>query len=142
MDLARSIASPRRPESDPLLVVKRFDAPETILSFPQGRLELVTLGGRLVGKGSYRPGWRWSQVTGPARRAGERPLPQTGVLLSGRAKIQIPGRPEVDLTPGDFFHIAAEYECWVVGYRPCEVLYIDGMETLVERLHREGSAHL
>ncbi|HKV69930.1 MAG TPA: hypothetical protein VJN62_01720 [Gemmatimonadales bacterium] len=141
MDLARSIASPRRPESDPLLVVKRFETPETVLRFDQGRLELVTLDGRLVGKGSYRPGWRWSQVTGPARR-GVRPLHQTGVVLSGRAKIQIPEHGEVDLTPGDFFHVATEYECWVVGYRPCEVLYLDGMEALVERLHREGSAHL
>lgn len=142
MDLARSIASPRRPESDPLLVVKRFDTPETVLSFDQGRLALVTLDGRLVGKGSYRPGWRWSQVTGPARRAGERPLAQTGVVLSGRAKIQIPGRAEMDLTPGDFFHVASEYESWVVGYRPYEVFYFDGMEVLIERLHREGSAHL
>jgi len=141
MDLARSIASPRRPESDPLLVVKRFETPETVLRFDQGRLELVTLDGRLVGKGSYRPGWRWSQVTGPERR-GRRPLQQTGVILSGRAKIQIPDRGEVDLTPGDFFHVSSEYESWVVGYRPCEVLYIDGMEALVERLHREGSAHL
>ena len=141
MDLARSIATPHRPESDPLLVVKRFDTPETVLRFDQGRLELVTLDGRLVGKGSYRPGWRWSQVTGPARR-GERPLAQGGLLLTGRAKIQIPGRTEVDLTPGDFFHVATEYESWVVGYRPCEVLDFDGMEALVERLHREGSAHL
>lgn len=141
MDLARSIASPRRPESDRLLVVKRFDTPETVLRFEQGRLDLVTLDGRLVGKGSYRPGWRWSQVTGPGRR-GDRPLVHTGVLLSGRAKIQIPDRNEVDLTPGDFFHVAAEYESWVVGYRPCEILYFGGMESLVERLHREGSAHL
>lgn len=141
MDLARSIASLRRPESDRLLVVKRFDTPETVLQFDQGRLELVTLDGRLVGKGSYRPGWRWSQVTGTARR-GDRPLAQTGVVLSGRAKIQIPGHADADLTPGDFFHVSAEYESWVVGYRPCEVLYLDGMEALVERLHREGSAHL
>jgi len=142
MDLARSIASPRRPESDPLLVVKRFDAPETILSFDQGRLGLITLDGHLVGKGTYRPGWRWSQVTGPSRRAHERPLAHTGVLLTGRIKIRVPDQREVDLFPGDFFHVAAEYESWVVGYRPCEILYLDGMEDLVERLHREGSAHL
>ena len=141
MDLARSIASPRRPESDRLLIVKRFDTPETVLRFEQGRLELVTLDGRLVGKGSYQPGWRWSQVAGRGRR-GDRPLAHTGVLLSGRAKIKLPDQGEVDLTPGDFFHVAAEYESWVVGYRPCEVLYFDGMEALVERLHREGSAHL
>src|SRR5256885_9982629 len=31
-----------------------------------------------------------------------------------------------DLTPGDFFHVATEYDSWVVGYRPCEVLYVSG----------------
>ncbi|HTU03009.1 MAG TPA: hypothetical protein VMG58_14370 [Candidatus Sulfotelmatobacter sp.] len=142
MESARSIASPRRPESDPLLVVKRFDAPETVLSFDQGRLGLVRLDGHLIGRGTYRPGWRWSQVSGPARRAGERPLAQTGFILAGRAKIQIPERGDVDLFPGDLFHVAAEYESWVVGYRPCEILYLDGMEDLLERLHRERAAHL
>jgi len=59
------------------------------------------------------------------------------VLLSGRAKVIIGEAEEIDLTPGDFFHIASEFDGWVVGQRPCEVLYINGVEALINRLHRE-----
>jgi len=76
---------------------------------------------------SRRPGIR------PARG---RPTEHAGVVLSGRAKVQIDEGQEVDITPGDFFHIAAEYDSWVVGYRPCEVLYLDGIEALVNRVNR------
>lgn len=138
MDADRSTAAPRRPQLDPAIIVKRFDAPESVLVLDQGRLELITVGGRLVGKGSYAPGWRWSQVLAAYRRAvtGTREL--AGVVLSGRAKIRTAGGVEVDLTPGDFFHVAVDHESWVVGYRPCEILYFGGMEALVDRTHDDG----
>ena len=56
--------------------------------------------------------------------------------MSGRAKVVIDGGREIEITPGDFFHIANEYESWVVGYRPCEVLYLSGVEALVNRVNR------
>ncbi|HEY6061040.1 MAG TPA: hypothetical protein VIV10_10675 [Gemmatimonadales bacterium] len=138
MSVDRSTAAPRHPQTDPAITVKRFDAPESVLVLDQGRLELVTIGGRLVGKGSYAPGWRLSNTLVPPRRVGAGPGEQTGVVLSGRAKIRGPGGVDIDLTPGDFFHVAADYECWVVGYRPCEILYFDGMEALLDRMRGDG----
>jgi hypothetical protein len=133
MENPRSIAAPWRPPEEPVLIVKRLDTPETVLAFDQGRLDLITIGGRLVGKGSYAPGWRWSTSTGPPRRAS--PSKVAGVVLAGRAKLQVPGGQAFDLTPGDFFQVVAEYESWVVGYRPCEILYLAGIEHLLDRLH-------
>jgi len=118
-------------------IVKRFDNPEKVLVFDQGRLELITLCGRAIGKGSYSPGWRWSRcatVTAQARGG----LPElVGVVLAGRAKVLIHDGSEIDLNPGDFFHITAEDDEWVVGYRPCEILYLSGVEALIEQLHRQ-----
>jgi hypothetical protein len=142
MSADRSTAAPRHPQTDPAITVKRFDAPESVLVLDQGRLELITIGGRLVGKGSYAPGWRWSNTLVPPRRAGTGPGEQTGVVLSGRAKVQGPAGIEIDLTPGDFFHVAVDYESWVVGYRPCEILYFDGMEALLDRLRGAGGRSL
>ncbi len=137
MNLKRQVAaSSGRPESGGKLIVKRFDAPEKVLVLDKGRLELITLGGAVIGRGSYSPGWRWSQVAPASARPGEGPPEHMGVVLSGRAKVQIDEGQEVDLTPGDFFHIASEYDSWVVGYRPCEVLYLDGVEALVNRVNR------
>jgi len=138
MDSDRSTAAPRHPPVDTGLTIKRFDTPESVLVFEKARLELLTIGGRLVAKGSYEPGWRWSNMLVPPRRAGVGPGEQSGVVLSGRAKIQVSGGAEVDLTPGDFFHVAADYESWVVGYRPCEILYFDGIEGLLDRLRGDG----
>lgn len=119
---------------DDRAIVKRFDDPERVLVFEQGRFEVITLAGRAIGKGSYSPGWRWSRsVAGPARSR----LPEhAGVVLSGRAKVQMHDGQEVDLIPGDFFHITTEQDEWVVGYRPCEILYLSGVETLIRQVHR------
>lgn len=138
METDRSTAAPRFPRTDPALIVKRFDAPEKVLVFDQGRIALFTIGGKVLAKGSYAPGWRWSHVIAPPRRTEAGPGEHAGVVLSGRVKIRTPGGVETDLTPGDFFHVGADYESWVVGYRPCEILYLDGVAGLLDRLQTPG----
>jgi hypothetical protein len=58
------------------------------------------------------------------------------VVLTGRAKVLMHEGGEIELLPGDFFRITAEDDEWVVGYRPCEILYLSGVETLIKELHR------
>jgi hypothetical protein len=43
----------------------------------------------------------------------------------------------VDLAAGDFFHtvVANGHDEWVVGQRPCEILYLSGVEGLIKQLH-------
>ena len=116
--------------------VKRFDRPEHLLVFDSGRLEVITVGGQAIGKGSYAPGWRWSRcATSSASMRGG--LAETvGVVLSGQARVRLREGDEVDLNPGDFFHtvIAHGHDEWVVGQRPCEILYLSGVETLIRQL--------
>lgn len=130
-------ASDTRARPDISAMVRRFDAPDRVVTVDQGRLEVITVGALVIGRGSYAPGWRWSQ-TAHVPSDGERAPDHVGVVLSGRAKVVIEGSEEIDLTPGDFFHIATEFDGWVVGQRPCEILYIKGVEHLIERLDREG----
>src|SRR6266496_6849983 len=74
--------------SETAVVVRRFDSPERVLVFDQGRLEQITMGGRAIGKGTYAPGWRWSRcTTGPASPA-DATAEHVGVVLSGRVKVQ------------------------------------------------------
>jgi len=119
----------------PTSLIRRFDAPDRVVTVDHGQLEVITVGALVIGRGSYGPGWRWSQ-TAQVPSHGERPPEHVGVVLSGRAKVVLEGTEEIDLTPGDFFHIATEFESWVVGHRPCEVLYINGVEQLISRLQR------
>lgn len=117
--------------------IRRFDSPDQFLAFDRGRLEVITVGPLLIGKGSYLPGWKLSQVSAVPGRVGGRGGAggaYVGVLLSGRAKISNDGQRESDLTPGDFFCGTGGHDFWVVGYRPCEILYLAGVEALAGQL--------
>lgn len=135
----QAVSSSRQADPDAKSIVKRFDAPEKLLVFDQGRLELITMGGRVFGKGSYAPGWRWSQVATAPLRSREGPPEHVGVVLSGHAKVVIDEGREIEITAGDLFHVSTEYDSWVVGYRPCEVLYLSGIEALVNRVSRPAA---
>jgi hypothetical protein len=115
--------------------IRRFDTPDQVLAFDKGRLEVITVGRLPIGKGSYLPGWKLSQVSTVPGRVGDREGgPYVAVLLSGRAKILTDGERESDLTPGDFFCGTRGHDFWVVGYRPCEILYLAGLEALASQL--------
>jgi len=39
-------------------VLRRFDSPDEAREFPKGRLELVTIAGRTLGRATYQTGWK------------------------------------------------------------------------------------
>ena len=41
--------------------VKNFEHPDEVREFPKGRLELIHVGGVVVGRAILEPGWRWSE---------------------------------------------------------------------------------
>jgi Cupin domain len=135
LDRQTSIASRAAPPNL-TAVVKRFERPERLIVFDSGRLEVVTVGGQEVAKASYAPGWRWSRCAAP-QPVGRGPAPeQVGVVLSGHARVIGGDGAEVDLNPGDLFHTAltTDHDEWVVGPRPCEILYLHGVDTLIRQL--------
>ena len=44
---------------------KSFTAPEEVRSFPNGKAEILTVGGAEVGRLVFKPGWRWSNDVKP-----------------------------------------------------------------------------
>ena len=45
--------------------VKSFGLPDEVREFPHGRLELLDVGGAIVGRAVPEPGWRWSTSVQP-----------------------------------------------------------------------------
>ena len=41
--------------------LKRFNKPDEVREFPNGRLELINVGGATVYRAIYEPGWKWSE---------------------------------------------------------------------------------
>ena len=56
---------------------KSFDTPDEIREFPNGRAEILQIGGGEVGRFVFEPGWRWSNDVKPI--AGTRQLRGTAL---------------------------------------------------------------
>ena len=45
--------------------IKSFGNPEEVREFPQGRLEVIKVGGATIGRAVFEPGWRWATSVQP-----------------------------------------------------------------------------
>ena len=46
--------------------VKQFDSPDEVRQFEgKGRAHVVQLGGKTIGRGTFEPGWKWSNNVKP-----------------------------------------------------------------------------
>lgn len=111
------------------VVLKRFEAPDEVRTFEKGRLEIVRIGSRVIGRASYGPGWRWSQHVGPTVGAEWCEVEHVGLVLSGTATCAFRDGPIVELTEGSVFWIpATPHDSWVVGEKPYVSLHFMGAE--------------
>jgi quercetin dioxygenase-like cupin family protein len=98
------------------VILKRFEAPDEVRHFTRGRFELVTIGGLVIGRATYQPGWRWSVDVGPRVGADRCRVEHVGLVLQGRATAALDDGRVFELSPGTLFHIPAEpHDSWVLG---------------------------
>jgi hypothetical protein len=98
------------------VMLKRFETPDEVRTFEKGRLEVVRLGGLVLGRASYEPGWRWSRHVGPLTGESRCSVEHVGTV--------------VELREGSLFHIpAVPHDSWVVGEKPYVSLHLMGADT-------------
>jgi len=97
---------------------KRFSDPDDVRSIPNGRIDVVELDDRVVGRMTYEPGWRWSTDIKPIAGTDSCQFHHVGVTLSGRLRVQMPDGTELEVGPGDVFEIPPGHDAWVVGDEP------------------------
>ena len=110
------------------VILKRFDQPDEVRTFPKGRFELVRLGGLTIGRARYEPGWRWSEHVGPEVGRRTCDVEHVGLVVSGHAKVLMEDGEQADLTPGDLFFVPPGHDSWVVGGEPYVSLHLLGAE--------------
>ena len=111
------------------LEVKRFDGPDELLEFPKGRFEKVAIGGMVLGRASYEPGWKWSEHVGPTVGTKSCEVEHIGLVVSGRAAIRMNDGTERIVGPGDLFSVPGGHDSWVVGKEPYVSLHFLGADT-------------
>ncbi|HZQ92614.1 MAG TPA: cupin domain-containing protein [Terriglobales bacterium] len=107
-------------------VIKRFDSPDEVREFEEGRFEIVNVGGMTLGRATYQPGWKWSVHVGKALGKSFCDVEHVGVVVSGHAVAAMRDGRIIDLRAGDIFHIGPEHDSWVVGNEPYVSIHLTG----------------
>ncbi len=89
--------------------------PSETRRFPFGRFDLFSIGGQSVGLATYEPGWRWSEHLGQSIGAKFCEVAHLGLVLSGRAIVQMADGSDALLESDNLFAIAPGHDSWVVG---------------------------
>lgn len=97
---------------------RSFDQPDEIREFPNGRAEVVNIGGGQVMRMTLAPGWRWSADVKPAAGTELCEAPHFQVVLSGRLGVRMADGEELQLGPGDVNVLPSGHDAWVIGGEP------------------------
>lgn len=97
---------------------KYFRTPDEVRSFPKGKLELVNIGGGVVGKLTLEPGWKWSEHVKPIAKTEWCEAPHFQYHISGKLHVKMSDGEEFDAVAGDVTALPQGHDAWVVGNEP------------------------
>ncbi len=104
--------------------VKSFDSPDETRPFEgKGQAEVVQVGGQPVARGTFEPGWKWSENVKPIAGTDSCEVSHLGYCVSGRMKVIMDDGTEGECGPGDVVAIPPGHDAEVVGDEPC--VFID-----------------
>jgi quercetin dioxygenase-like cupin family protein len=99
--------------------VKSLDSPDETRPFAdKGQAEVSNIGGGTVLRGTFEPGWRWSEHVKPLAGTESCQSPHFLYALSGRMAVAMDDGTEVEIGPGDVARIEPGHDAWVVGDEP------------------------
>lgn len=114
--------------------VKRFDAPEETRAFEgHGKAEMVHVAGRTVGRGTFEPGWRWSQDVKPIAGTDSCQVSHLGYCQSGRMRVTMDDGRTTEIGPGDVVAIPPGHDAETLGDEPCVLLDFGEIEEYAKR---------
>jgi len=107
--------------------LKSFGKPDEVREFPKGRLELINVGGAMVGRAIFEPGWKWSTSVQPITKTTSCEAPHFQYHLSGILKVRMDDGTEFECRPGDVSLLPSGHDAWTVGDEPAIVVDFQGM---------------
>jgi hypothetical protein len=98
--------------------LKSFGKPDEVRQFPKGRLELIHVGGAMIGRAIFEPGWRWATSVQPLAKTRSCEAPHFQYHVSGVLRVKMDDGSEFDCKPGDISFLPSGHDAWVVGDEP------------------------
>ncbi len=106
---------------------KNFGSADEVRRFPNGRVEMINIGGAAVGRAVFEPGWRWVTSVQPLAGTKSCEAPHFQYHVSGVLRIRMDDGTEFDCKPGDVSLLPSGHDAWVVGDEPAVVVDFQGM---------------
>ena len=113
---------------NPLLLIKRLDAPDEIREFEKGSLAVVQVGSMTIARARYEPGWVWSEHVGAVKSKQFCEVDHIGLVETGKMMVRMVDGREVLMQAGDLFAVGPGHDAWVVGDEPYSSLHFVGAE--------------
>jgi hypothetical protein len=107
--------------------MKNFGKPDEVREFPNGRVELINIGGATIGRAIFEPGWRWATSVQPLAKTKSCEAPHFQYHVSGILKILMDDGTELEAHPGDVSLLPSGHDAWVVGDEQAVVVDFQGM---------------
>lgn len=107
--------------------VKSFDIPDEVREFANGRLELLNIGGAIVGRAVLEPGWRWATSIQSIAGTKSCEAPHFQYHVAGVLRVKMDDSSEFDCRPGDLSRIPPGHDAWVVGDESVVIVDFQGM---------------
>jgi len=115
----------------PAIEKKSLDSPDDVRPFKggRGRAKIVRVGGLNLGRGTFEPGWRWSEHVKPVAGTHSCQAAHTGYVLEGRMAVKMDDGSEMEFGPGDAFYMPPGHDAWIVGDKRCVLIDATGFGT-------------
>ncbi len=109
---------------------KRLESPDEVRQFVdgKGRVDLVHLETGAVGRGTFEPGWRWSEHVKPLSGTDSCQVSHVGIVLEGRMHVEMDDGQGIEVGPGDVFSMPPGHDAWIVGDEACVMLDFGGLQ--------------
>jgi hypothetical protein len=107
--------------------LKSFGQPDEVRRFPRGRLELINVGGAMIGRAVFEPGWRWATSVQPLAKTRSCEAPHFQYHVAGVLRVKMDDGAEFDCKPGDVSFLPSGHDAWVIGNEEAVVVDFQGM---------------
>jgi hypothetical protein len=106
---------------------KSLNRPDEVRKFDKGKVEIINVGGRTVGRATFQPGWRWSKSVKPLVNTKSCEAPHFQYHLSGTLRVKMDDGAERDFKAGDVSLLESGHDAWVIGDESVVIVDFQGM---------------
>ena len=102
---------------------QNIDSPNERRPFKDhGHMDVVTIGDFTLGRGTFEPGWRWSEDVKPIAGTDSCQTHHTGFCVSGQMTVRFDDGDEITLRAGDVINLDPGHDAWTDGDESCVLL--------------------